>query len=337
MRHGMHDMHFCTHISSGCAFSPTCCTVICSLQETLQNFERCAICNQLVTPPPPTRCLQGLAPSGTMAITTSSQIFCQGCWAPRGSIVISYFLPVGVQKFYHDNPGAAFSSTNFRAYLPYNEEGIMLLRRLQYAFLFGLSFTVQTRIVDGGARGSVVWSSIPHKQRPSASGLLAENCDSYPDPLYFDRCNHELDKWGVPKYEDCQSLVRKASQHCQNNNEHHHWLKNPLEQFLESKFSGECRKILHRLQEHQHGWMFCKTLPILEGKIERPMDLSKVEKKLSRDEYKSLDDFCDDVILTFDNAIIYHSKENPIHFMAKQLKKKFKKDFKEMAQSLELK
>lgn len=246
-------------------------------------------------------------------------------------------MPAGHQKTYHVSPGKPFASASWKAYLPYNEQGVKLLRRLQYAFLHGLNFTVHassTTVQNGEDTYFTGWASIPHKtcpRRPTSvtEGSLEDisHChDSFPDPFYVDRCNQELDRLGVPATEECQQYVAKGRQGapaCSMNRE--------LGDYSScGSLPDSCRAILKSLQSHQHGWMFCRSLPAVEGKVKKSMDLSTVERKLNQNEYgDNIDRFIGDVVLTFDNALATHGKENPVHFMAKQLKKKFKKDLKE--------
>jgi deltex-like protein len=66
-----------------------------------------------------------------------------------------------------------------------------LLKRLQYAFSHGLTFTVGTSLTSG-LSNSVVWASIHHKTSPSGGAY------GFPDVNYFANCNLELDSLGVP-------------------------------------------------------------------------------------------------------------------------------------------
>ena len=89
------------------------------------------------------------------------------------------------------SPGVAFSGDHRAAYLPDNTEGLLLLKRLEYAFSRGLSFSVGTSITRNKA-DVVTWSSIHHRTSPSGGAF------SFPDPNYFHNCNEELDALGVP-------------------------------------------------------------------------------------------------------------------------------------------
>ena len=92
--------------------------------------------------------------------------------------------------FFRSNPGVLFTGATRIAYLPDNTEGRELLKRLEYAFLHGLTFTVGTSLSTGAAN-AVTWASIHHKT--SISGT-----HGFPDPSYFYNCNAELDGLGVP-------------------------------------------------------------------------------------------------------------------------------------------
>jgi hypothetical protein len=54
------------------------------------------------------------------------------------------------------------------------------------------------------------------------------------------------------------------------------------------------------------------------------MDLGTVTTKLHTDEYAKEDEFCADVLLTFNNATKYNPPEHPIHLIAVTLKKRFR-------------
>ncbi|CAO3686201.1 unnamed protein product [Rhizopus stolonifer] len=58
--------------------------------------------------------------------------------------------------------------------------------------------------------------------------------------------------------------------------------------------------------------------------VKNPMDLSTIEQKLNKNEYKSPDEFAADVNLMFDNCYLYNPPQLPIHGMAKQFQALFK-------------
>jgi len=97
------------------------------------------------------------------------------------------------QKSSHDNPGTIQMGKTARAYLPDNTDGRKLLKRLQYAFLRGLAFTVGTSVTTG-ASNQCTWSSIHHKTSPHG-GISSHG---FPDPSYLMNCNDELNNLSVP-------------------------------------------------------------------------------------------------------------------------------------------
>jgi deltex-like protein len=168
-------------------FHLTCIT------ESLTHSNLCPACRKPVSEP------QGKSPTGTMTISRSAGIICQG-FASLGSIVIQYNIPAAVQLRYHDNPGTRHGGATRTAYLPDNLEGNNLLQRLKYAFQGGLTFTVGTSMTTA-TPNSVTWSSIHHKTSPSG-GVMRHG---FPDPSYFLNVGDELDGLGVP---DANELLR---------------------------------------------------------------------------------------------------------------------------------
>ncbi|GFH49706.1 hypothetical protein CTEN210_06182 [Chaetoceros tenuissimus] len=146
---------------------------------------QCPVCRKTVG------IVQGKSPSGTMEVRFSS-IRCSGFM--DSSIIIHYVMKDGIQKSYHENPGQHHSGKNATAYLPDNTEGRQLLKRLKYAFLHGLTFTVGTSATTG-CHNQCTWSTIHHKT--SATGGVQSH--GFPDPCYFFNCNEELDNVKVPK------------------------------------------------------------------------------------------------------------------------------------------
>nr|XP_016498937.1 PREDICTED: transcription factor GTE5, chloroplastic-like [Nicotiana tabacum] len=96
----------------------------------------------------------------------------------------------------------------------------------------------------------------------------------------------------------------------------------------------KCQKILRKLLKHQFGRVFSKPIDVKAFKLDdyydiitQPMDLGTVKLKLKRDEYKTPEEFADDVRLTFNNAIIYNPKGSDIYTMAQVLLGKFEEMF----------
>jgi deltex-like protein len=106
--------------------------------------------------------------------------------------MIKYVLHGGIQKPYHDNPGASFHGDSRLAYLPDSPQGNRLLKRLIFAFRHGLTFRVGASLTTG-RKDCATWASIHHKT--SVRGGV----HGFPDPSYFQNCNKELDNFGVPE------------------------------------------------------------------------------------------------------------------------------------------
>ena len=152
----------------------------------LATSHHCPICRS------PQDAIRGKMPSGIMTVTIDKSKHCEGS-KNYSTIVIDYEIFAGMQKDYHEEPGQRHSSASRTAFIPYTSEGIGLSYRLQEAFRRGLTFTVGTSMTSG-ERNQVVWSSIHHKTKLNGG---TENY-GYPDLTYINRCNHELDTFGVP-------------------------------------------------------------------------------------------------------------------------------------------
>ena len=162
------------------------------IEKALQVKPCCPICRRLVSEP------RGASPSGRMTIT-NKMFYCAGFETnSSGAIEIKYEMHSNFQKEYHPNPGVFFLGTERVAYLPYNEEGLQLLKRLKYAWSRGLTFAVGNSLTTGKPN-SITWGSIHHKTNVSGG----TRCHGFPDGGYFVNCNADLDALGVPKAIDC--------------------------------------------------------------------------------------------------------------------------------------
>lgn len=92
----------------------------------------------------------------------------------------------------------------------------------------------------------------------------------------------------------------------------------------------QCYNVLMKLMKHKNGWVFSQpvdpvqlNIPDYFSIIKKPMDLGTIKYKLERKCYLSTHEFAADVRLTFSNAVRYNPPENPVHGMAKNLKKIF--------------
>lgn len=153
------------------------------IEESAKITRKCPNCRAPIGAP------QGTMPSGTMQIEFRSDLVCSG--HNSGTIRIKYEIDAGLQMVYHDHPGEYHEGTVRVAYLPDIQEGRNLLKRLKFAFLRGLTFTVGTSHTSGRPN-SVTWTSIHHKTS------LCEGAHGYPDLGYFINANEELDALHVP-------------------------------------------------------------------------------------------------------------------------------------------
>jgi len=107
------------------------------------------------------------------------------------------------------------------------------------------------------------------------------------------------------------------------------------------KLKTKCLEVLKVLQSHQHGWVFNTPVDPVElglddyfQVIKRPMDLGTIKKRLDNGCYHSIDDFHNDVFLTFDNAMLYNPEGSVVYNMAKEMKAVFVRDYEMLMKQL---
>ncbi|CAJ1969694.1 unnamed protein product [Cylindrotheca closterium] len=157
------------------------------IEQACKFGSKCPTCRKCLGTP------SGKSPSGSMSINVppiTDNLKCSG-FATWDTIVIVYSMQAGTQKHYHENPGQPHPGKHETAYLPNNAGGRNLLKRLKFAFLHGLTFTIGTSMTTG-ATNQCTWSSIHHKTSPN------RGVHGFPDPNYFANCNGELDSANVP-------------------------------------------------------------------------------------------------------------------------------------------
>ena len=64
-------------------------------------------------------------------------------------------------------------------------------------------------------------------------------------------------------------------------------------------------------------------IPHYRKVVPRPMDLGTVRKKLENGQYRDIEEFTNEVRLTFDNAIRYNGPASEVTEVAKTMKKQF--------------
>mmetsp|Transcript_10114 Transcript_10114/g.15830 ORF Transcript_10114/g.15830 Transcript_10114/m.15830 type:complete len:130 (-) Transcript_10114:575-964(-) len=97
-----------------------------------------------------------------------------------------------------------------------------------------------------------------------------------------------------------------------------------------AQWAKKCKNMVKYLQSHKHCWIFNQpvdhvqlSIPDYPEVIKRPMDLGTVRTNLEAGLIAHPQQFHDDVLLTFENAMRYNPEENDVHIMAKELKQMF--------------
>lgn len=97
----------------------------------------------------------------------------------------------------------------------------------------------------------------------------------------------------------------------------------------------ECGKIVGKLIKHKFGYIFrtpvdAVALGLLDYHqiVEHPMDLGTVKANLAKNLYRTPEDFAADVRLTFNNALLYNPKTDPVNGMAEEMLARFEEMFK---------
>lgn len=134
----------------------------------------------------------GNQPEGWMAISLDKDTDLEGFPQGSGFIGVMYYVPTGVQKENHPNPGAKYDRTIRSCYFPNTEEGRKVVRLIRVAFLRKLVFSVG-RSVTNGKDNQVIWNGIHHKTHVSGG---AER-HGYPDPSYLERVQDELSAFSI--------------------------------------------------------------------------------------------------------------------------------------------
>ncbi|KAF1388769.1 hypothetical protein PFLUV_G00066080 [Perca fluviatilis] len=135
--------------------------------------------------------LKGTQPDGGEMRSTTSSASLPG-YEKYGTIIISYYIPSGIQKEEHPNPGQPYEGASRTAYLPDSSEGQRILKLLRRAFDQRLVFTVG-RSTTSGRNNMVTWNDIHHKT--STHGGPTHY--GYPDPDYLRRVGDELKAKGI--------------------------------------------------------------------------------------------------------------------------------------------
>ncbi|XP_044052149.1 E3 ubiquitin-protein ligase DTX3L isoform X2 [Siniperca chuatsi] len=135
--------------------------------------------------------LTGTQPDGGRMNATKTSSSLPG-YEKYGTIMIHYYIPSGIQKEEHPNPGQPYEGVSRTAYLPDSSEGRGILKLLMRAFDQRLIFTVG-QSTTSGRNNTVTWNDIHHKT--STHGGPTHY--GYPDPDYLSRVRDELKVKGI--------------------------------------------------------------------------------------------------------------------------------------------
>jgi len=113
-------------------------------------------------------------------------------------------------------------------------------------------------------------------------------------------------------------------------------------QIQPNKLKKEALMVLKGIIEHEDGWVFNSAVNVVElglvdyfQVIKRPMDLGSIKKRLENNVYRKLEDFEEDVLLVFENAMTYNAGGSVVYKMADELRKKFRRDYRYLTDQLE--
>ncbi|GER42104.1 bromodomain-containing protein [Striga asiatica] len=104
----------------------------------------------------------------------------------------------------------------------------------------------------------------------------------------------------------------------------------------------ECGKIVAKLIKHKFGYIFKVPVDAVAMGlhdyhliVKRPMDLGTVKTNLARNLYRTPMEFAADMRLTFNNALLYNPKSDPVNGMAEQLLAKFEDLYKPIQEKID--
>ncbi|TPX58022.1 hypothetical protein PhCBS80983_g03420 [Powellomyces hirtus] len=99
---------------------------------------------------------------------------------------------------------------------------------------------------------------------------------------------------------------------------------------LSASDTKACSQMLAELSKHASAWPFKTPVdPVLAGApdyfdiIQRPMDLSTVERKLANFQYSEVQEFANDIQLMLNNCFTYNPPTNGVHQLGKSLESYF--------------
>ena len=108
------------------------------------------------------------------------------------------------------------------------------------------------------------------------------------------------------------------------------------------KVAAECTQLPKGLMDRRIAQGFArpvdplKTPPDYFKMIKNPMDLGTIKRKLERNMYSAANQFADDIVLTFGNAMLYHPPSSEVYRFARLLDCNFRRMWGILAAKLKL-
>ncbi|XP_042007466.1 transcription factor GTE12-like [Salvia splendens] len=117
----------------------------------------------------------------------------------------------------------------------------------------------------------------------------------------------------------------------------HRWKK----QKMDCNVKVECSNLLKELMDRRLAWVFTKPVDLVKApdyfkKIRTPMDLGTIKRNLERNMYSDAKEFSGDMLLTFRNAMLYHSPLDEVYRNARLLNCNFKRRWEILAKKMKL-
>ncbi|KAH6811743.1 global transcription factor group E7 [Perilla frutescens var. frutescens] len=104
----------------------------------------------------------------------------------------------------------------------------------------------------------------------------------------------------------------------------------------------ECSQIVTKLLRNKFAYIFkapvnaaALGLHDYHQIVKKPMDLGTVKANLAKNLYRAPREFADDVRLTFNNALLYNPKHDPVHGMALEMLARFEEFFRPIQQKID--
>ena len=95
--------------------------------------------------------------------------------------------------------------------------------------------------------------------------------------------------------------------------------------------------MLNKLFKHKHAWLFkdpvdpeALGIPDYFKVVKNPMDFSTIKSKLQGNKYLRIEDFIEDVNLTFDNCFLYNGENTQVGIMCKNVKEEYQRLYQQL-------